>query len=77
MLITHSIGLTWAPRYGRSFLTNGMKKRRIAFATKHGKKNKAWWRGVAFQGEGHIDPWVKGPSHVWALESEVKKRRLT
>lgn len=70
-------GLHWVGRYSRSFLTGGMVKRRIAMAAKYKNKTATWWKGVAFQDEGHADPWQTGPGHVWARvgdEPETKAK---
>lgn len=57
--------LVYRPRYARAYLTAGMIKRRIAFEERYGEKTKEWWRGTAFQDEGHIDPWQEGPLKTW------------
>ena len=58
-------GLLWRKRYRRAYLDVGHKKRRKAFAEKYKDKPKSWWRGVAFQDEGHIDDWITGPKYCW------------
>jgi hypothetical protein len=67
--------LQFKVRYVRPFLTKQMMKRREALAAKYGHKNAAWWKGVAFQDEGHIAAWQMGPGKVWQSEEQLHARR--
>ena len=71
------LGLRFVSRTLRSFLTRGMKKRRHSYGKKYGAKTKAWWRGTAWQDEGHIDRWQVGPRMVWMTEEQAQTRKET
>jgi len=75
--VAERLDCCFMPLYNASFLTPGMRKRRVAQAKKYEEDPVAKWRNTAFQGESSLQRWHKGPGKRWFSPDQQDGRKKT